>query len=91
MKFASIRVATRNPEGLIAFYQQLSGLEATRLADGFAEIRFEGAALAISAEQLIERFNAGAACAAFYGSGILACEVDRVGAARFRGSGAHAS
>ncbi|WP_244115686.1 VOC family protein [Burkholderia gladioli] len=80
MKFASIRVATRNLEGLIAFYQQLSGLEATRLADGFAEIRFGGATLALSAEQLIERFNAGAAVAASNRSAILEFEVDDVDA-----------
>lgn len=80
MKFASIRVATRNLEGLIAFYQQLSDLEATRLADGFAEIRFEGATLALSAEQLIERFNAGAAVAASNRSAILEFEVDDVDA-----------
>ncbi|WP_186146493.1 VOC family protein [Burkholderia gladioli] len=80
MKFASIRVATRNLEGLIAFYQQLSSLEATRLADGFAEIRFEGATLALSAEQLIERFNAGAAVAASNRSAILEFEVDDVDA-----------
>ncbi|NIF71704.1 VOC family protein [Burkholderia sp. Ap-962] len=80
MKFASIRVATRNLEGLIAFYQQLSGLAATRLADGFAEIRFEGATLALSAEQLIERFNAGAAVAASNRSAILEFEVDDVDA-----------
>lgn len=80
MQFASIRVATRNLEGLIAFYQQLSCLEATRLADGFAEIRFEGATLALSAEQLIERFNAGAAVAASNRSAILEFEVDDVDA-----------
>lgn len=64
MKFASVRVVTRNIDGMVAFYQRLSGLEALRPADGFAEMRFEGATLAMSSEQLITRFNAGAATAA---------------------------
>ena len=38
MKFASVRVVTRNFEGLVEFYQRLSGIEAARLADGFAEM-----------------------------------------------------
>ncbi|WP_321901081.1 VOC family protein [Paraburkholderia tropica] len=64
MKFASVRVVTRKIDGMVAFYQRLSGLEALRPADGFAEMRFEGATLAMSSEQLIARFNAGAATAA---------------------------
>lgn len=64
MKFASVRVVTRNIDGMVAFYQRLSGLEALRPADGFAEMRFEGATLAMSSEQLIARFKADAATAA---------------------------
>ncbi|MDE1007126.1 MAG: hypothetical protein OSB38_15805 [Paraburkholderia fungorum] len=57
MKFASVRVVTQHIEGLVEFYQKLSGLEAARPADGFAEIQFEGAVLAISSEHLIKHFQ----------------------------------
>ncbi|MDE1140747.1 MAG: VOC family protein [Paraburkholderia tropica] len=80
MKFASVRVVTRKIDGMVAFYQRLSGLEALRPADGFAEMRFEGATLAMSSEQLIARFNAGAATAAANQSAILEFEVEDVDA-----------
>lgn len=80
MKFASVRVVTQHIEGLVEFYQKLSGLEAARPADGFAEIQFEGAVLAISSEHLIKLFNAGAATAAANRSAILEFEVEDVDA-----------
>jgi uncharacterized glyoxalase superfamily protein PhnB len=80
MKFASVRVATRDVDGLVSFYQALSGIEAIRPADGFAEIRFEGATLAISSQHLIDLFNAGAATAAENRSAILEFEVEDVDA-----------
>lgn len=80
MKFASVRVVTADFDRLVAFYQRLSGLEAVHLADGFAEMRFEGSTLAISAEDLVKRFNAGAAIAAANRSAILEFEVKDVDA-----------
>lgn len=80
MKFASIRVVTPDLERLITFYQRLSGIEAVRLADGFAELRFDGATLAVSSEHLIKLFNAGAAIAAANQSAILEFEVADVDA-----------
>ncbi|APA85588.1 VOC family protein [Paraburkholderia sprentiae WSM5005] len=80
MKFASVRIVTRDLDGLIEFYQRLSGIEAARPADGFAELRFEGATLAISSERLIELFNVGAATAAANRSAILEFEVEDVDA-----------
>lgn len=80
MKFASVRVVTRDIDGLVEFYQRLSGIEAVRPADGFAEMRFEGATLAISSEHLIELFNVGAATAAANQSAILEFEVEDVDA-----------
>ena len=78
MKFASIRLVTEQFEALLAFYQQLSGIEPVRLAEGFAEVRFQGAVLAISSQQLVARFNAGAAIAASNRSAILEFEVQDV-------------
>jgi uncharacterized glyoxalase superfamily protein PhnB len=78
MKFASVRLVTNEFERLVAFYQKLSGLEPLRLADGFAELRFDGVVLAISSEHLIRLFNQGAATAAANRSAILEFQVDDV-------------
>ncbi len=78
MKFASVRLVTLDVERLVSFYSALSGVDAVHLADGFAEIRLPGSTLAISAEQLVQRFNAGAASAAANRSAILEFEVDDV-------------
>ena len=78
MKFASIRLVTLDVERLAAFYTRLSGVAAIHLTDGFAEVRLPGATLAISAEHLIRRFNAGAAPAGENRSAILEFEVDVV-------------
>ena len=75
MKFASVRLVTTQFEALVAFYILLSGTAATRLADGFAEVRLDGATLAISEERLVQLFNQGAATAASNHSAILEFEV----------------
>ncbi|SHN07622.1 Glyoxalase-like domain-containing protein [Duganella sacchari] len=75
MKFASIRLVTAQFEPLLAFYQKISGIDPVRLADGFAEVRFDGAVLAISSQALVARFNADAAVAAANRSAILEFEV----------------
>lgn len=84
MKFASIRLVTEQFEDLLSFYKNLSEIEPVRLADGFAEVRFEGAVLAISAQQLVARFNAGAAIAAANRSAILEFQVADVESVRDR-------
>lgn len=91
MKFASVRVVTRDIDGLVEFYQRLSGIEAVRPADGFAEMRFGGATLAISSEHLIALFNVGAATAAANRSAILEFEVEDVDAVSERMSASGAS
>lgn len=88
MKFASVRLVAQDFDRLVAFYTQLSGTPATHLAEGFAEVRLDGATLAISAEQLIQRFNAGAAKAASNQSAILEFEVTDVNAVHERMHGA---
>ena len=87
MKFASVRLVTTQFEALVAFYTLLSGTAATRLADGFAEVRLDGATLAISEERLVQLFNQGAATAASNHSAILEFEVADVDGtlARMRG------
>lgn len=80
MKFASVRLVTQQFEQLIQFYQNLSTLEPRRLAEGFAEIHFEGLVLAISDERLIRLHNQGLAVAASNCSAILEFEVADVAA-----------
>lgn len=88
MKFASVRLVTLRFDSLVEFYQMLSGIAPVHLAEGFAELRFEGAVLAISSEQLIRRFNVGAAIAAANRSAILEFEVADVDAVSQRLDGA---
>jgi len=84
MKFASVRLVTNEFERLVAFYQKLSGVEPLHLADGFAEMRFEGGVLAISSEHLIRLYNQGAVTAAANRSAILEFQVDDVEAVFIR-------
>jgi len=81
MQFVSIRLVTSDIDRLVAFYGMLTGKEANRPAPDFAEFRFAGAVLAISSEQLIARFNAGAAVAASNRSAMIEFEVEDVDAA----------
>ncbi len=84
MKFASVRLVTHDLERLISFYTQLTGVAATRSAPEFAELRLEGATLALSTERLVEQFNAGAAIAASNRSAMLELQVDDVDGVRAR-------
>ncbi|NML66107.1 VOC family protein [Hymenobacter sp. RP-2-7] len=47
MQFASIRLLTADLERLVEFYEQATGLPATRYTPDFAELRTPGATLAI--------------------------------------------
>tara|TARA_R110002124_G_scaffold63350_42_gene173487 strand:- start:7761 stop:8135 length:375 start_codon:yes stop_codon:yes gene_type:complete len=80
MKFASARLVTHDIDRLIAFYAQLSGQAANRLAPEFVEFRFEGATLAITTERMIAQFNGGAAVAAANHSAMLEFMVEDVDA-----------
>ena len=80
MKFASVRVVTDQFDTLVAFYAGLTGVEPTRLAPGFAEIRLEGCTLAISSREIIERVNGGAIVPNANRSMMLELQVDDVDA-----------
>ena len=84
MKLASIRLVTHNLDSLVSFYTMLTGAAAARLAEDFAEIRLEGAIVAISTERAIKQFNVGAATAAANRSAILEFQVDDVDGVRAR-------
>ena len=53
--FASIRIVTEDVDRLVAFYEHVTGVTATRPAPVFAEIRTTTATLAISSNQLTNR------------------------------------
>jgi uncharacterized glyoxalase superfamily protein PhnB len=78
MKLASVRLVTNDLDRLAAFYGNLTGVAATRLAPDFAEIRFDGAILALSTEKAVKQFNAGAAVAGENRSAIVELQVDDV-------------
>ena len=82
MNFASVRLVTNNVDGLVAFYSMLTGGAAARPSPEFAELRFDGATLAISSERLVKQFNAGAAIAAANRSAMVEFQVDDVDAVR---------
>ncbi|MEO8900740.1 MAG: VOC family protein [Polyangiaceae bacterium] len=84
MKLASIRLVTNDVDRLTSFYALVTGTAGTHLAPEFAEIRLDGALVAISGQRLIEQFNAGAAIAAANRSALLEFQVDDVDAVRAR-------
>jgi uncharacterized glyoxalase superfamily protein PhnB len=84
MNLASIRLVTKDLDSLVSFYTMLTGAAAARLAPDFAEIRLEGAIVAISTERAVQQFNVGAATAAANRSAILEFQVNDVDAVRTR-------
>jgi uncharacterized glyoxalase superfamily protein PhnB len=84
MNLASIRLVTKDLDSLVSFYTMLTGAAAARLAPDFAEIRLEGAIVAISTERAVQQFIVGAASAAANRSAILEFQVDDVDAVRAR-------
>lgn len=76
MKLASVRLVTNDLDRLITFYQLLTGVDATRLAPEFAEVRLAGAVLALSTERMVKQFNAGVCVAAANRSAILELQLD---------------
>lgn len=80
MQFASVRLVTRDVDRLAAFYRLITSVEPERPAAQFANFRFGPVALAISAEAVVQQFNAGAAIAAANRSAIIELEVDDVDA-----------
>lgn len=84
MRFASVRLVTRDVDRLVSFYRLLTGVEPLRPAPEFADFRFGDASLAISDEKLVQKFNAGAAVAGANRSAIIEFQVDDVDAVQSR-------
>jgi len=58
MNLVSIRIITDNLEPLVSFYENISGLSATRFGDVFAELSTPGCILAIGSTQTLKMFHA---------------------------------
>lgn len=82
MRLASIRLVTKDIEALAAFYQRLTGVSPERPNPAFAHFAFGATGLDISSEELVQRFNAGAAVGGQNRSTIVEFEVDDVDAVK---------
>jgi len=58
MNLVSMRIITDNLEPLFSFYENISGLPATRFGDVFAELSTPGCTLAIGSTQTLKMFHA---------------------------------
>jgi predicted enzyme related to lactoylglutathione lyase len=58
MNLVSMRIITDNLEPLVSFYENISGLPATRFGDVFAELSTPGCTLAIGSTQTLKMFHA---------------------------------
>ena len=61
MNFVSIRVITEDTRRLVAFYEQVTGVAATRYTEDFAELTTPSFTLAIAHRRTMDLFAAGAA------------------------------
>ncbi len=84
MQFASARVVTADVDRLVAFYEALLEMKATRFAPEFAEFRWGAVAFAISDQALVQRFNAGVAVPGQNRSAIIEFQVEDTDAAHAR-------
>ena len=57
MNLISIRIITNNVERLLAFYENVTGLKATRLTEDFAELQTKWATLAIGSTKTLQFFG----------------------------------
>ncbi|WP_268220139.1 VOC family protein [Streptomyces sp. EMB24] len=81
MQFASVRVITADVARLVAFYERVLGVSATWATEHFAEVRTDGATLAIAGTATVRMFAPGSARPADNHSAIvefLVDDVDRV-------------
>ncbi|ROS75920.1 glyoxalase/bleomycin resistance protein/dioxygenase superfamily protein [Curtobacterium sp. PhB130] len=71
MEFASIRIITEDLDGMVTFYERVTGTTARRPAPVFAEIVTGGAVLALGTPATVAMLGAGAPTAGANGSVIV--------------------
>jgi uncharacterized glyoxalase superfamily protein PhnB len=57
MNLISIRIITENVKGLVAFYEQLTGIKAIQYTEDFAELQTSSATLAIGSTRTLRFFG----------------------------------
>lgn len=77
-RLASIRIITADIRRLVAFYEVVTGLEATWATEDFAELRWSGSTLAIGSTATLALFGGGVAQAASNRSVIIEFLVEDV-------------
>jgi uncharacterized glyoxalase superfamily protein PhnB len=80
MRFSSVRLVTHDVDKLVAFYKLITGVEPFRPSPDFADFRFGDASLALSSEQLVQKFNGGLAIGGANRSAIVEFQVDDIDA-----------
>lgn len=78
MDFVSIRLITNNVDGLVQFYEQITGLSLIRSTADFAELKTPSCTLAIASTRTMAMFGAGAAHPADNHTAIIEFRVDDV-------------
>jgi len=76
--FVSIRLITDNVDGLVHFYEQITGLSIVRSNEDFAELQTPSCTLAIASTRTMALFGAGAARPADNHTAIIEFRVDDV-------------
>lgn len=80
MQFASIRIITDDLDGMVAFYERVTGTTARRPAPVFAEVVTAGAVLALATPATVAALGADAPAARSAGSLVVEFLVDDVDA-----------
>lgn len=78
MNFISVRIIASDVGRLVEFYEAITGLQATRYTDDFAELATPACTLAIGSERTVALFGAGSARPAANHSCIIEFRVDDV-------------
>jgi len=78
MNLVSMRIITDDVKRLVGFYEDVTGLTATRYTEDFAELATRSCTLAIGSTRTVELFGVGAARAADYHTAIIEFRVDDV-------------
>jgi catechol 2,3-dioxygenase-like lactoylglutathione lyase family enzyme len=78
MDLVSVRVITDDVEGLLGFYEQITGVEGVRYTPVFAELNFPSFTLAIGHSQTTQLFGEDSARAADNHTAIIEFKVDDV-------------
>jgi catechol 2,3-dioxygenase-like lactoylglutathione lyase family enzyme len=80
MNYVSTRIITDDMKGMVAFYENVTGLKAVWFTDEFAELGTPACTLAIASRRTMDMFGAGAARPAANHTAILEFLVDDVDA-----------